>query len=182
MFIQRLSCGDGDCVVRSFLERVVQRCSSAHLRRPERARVCPGWFSSALPLLTTSPSRSSLSLVRSTSCAGPVPPSLVTSLVPVFQSVLLLSLDCAPDPDDPPWVTGVCGGSAIFFLKLQVGMPFVHGSLVALQIHCIGQGAIDPHPYRSKSVLRRYALATLFSISTSPGKQGTTSAGLSVPT
>ena len=43
-----------------------------------------------------------------------------------------------------------------------------------------GQPSLRPHC--SKSALRRWVLATLFSINTSPGSRGTISDGLSVPT
>ena len=52
---------------------------------------------------------------------GPVLTSLVTSIVLVFWSVLVVTLGCALDADDPPWETEGCGvkscsvSSAIFF-------------------------------------------------------------------
>ena len=64
---------------------------------------------------------SSMLPVRVASWLGPVLSSLVTSPVPVFGSLLAVSLGRAPEPDDPLLVTGVCGGkscsvsSAIFF-------------------------------------------------------------------
>ena len=69
---------------------------------------------------------SPLLLVRVTSCVGPVPTSLVTSPVPVFWSVLMVTLgivsgvrlavglcSCAPDADELPQVTEVCGGDFV---------------------------------------------------------------------
>ena len=83
---------------------------------------------------------SSLLLVRVTSCVGLILTSLVTSPVLVFWSVLVLALgivswvrlavglcSCAPDADEPPHVTEVCGGefylvsSAIFFCGSDSG-------------------------------------------------------------
>ena len=46
----------------------------------------------------------------SPSCAGPFLLSRQSSLL-----VLVVSLVCAPDPDDSPYVAGMCGGRAIFF-------------------------------------------------------------------
>ena len=50
-----------------------------------------------------------LLLARVTSGAGPALISLVTSLVPVFWSVLVVMLGRAPDDDDPPYETEGCG-------------------------------------------------------------------------
>ena len=72
--------------------------------------------------------------------------SPATLPLPVFGSLLAVLLGRVPEPDDPPWETGVCGGkscsvsSAIFFRGSGTGwqttpalfsMPLVPGSLVA---------------------------------------------------
>ena len=64
---------------------------------------CSALFSFALSsLVATSPPMSSLLLVRVASWVGSVFSSPVTSLVPVFGSLLAVSLGRAPETDDPP--------------------------------------------------------------------------------
>ena len=50
-----------------------------------------------------------LAPARVASWVGPVLNSLVTSLVPVFWSVHVVTLGCVSDADDPPWETEACG-------------------------------------------------------------------------
>ena len=75
---------------------------------------------------------------------GPVLTSLVTSLVPVFWSVLVITLGFATDADDPPKETEGCG--------LRLGMkddtgPLQYAShswiLGRVSFNCIGQCTID---------------------------------------
>ena len=81
------------------------------------------------------------------SCVGPTPPSLVMSSVPVP----VVSLGCAPDPDDPPCAWSVrwqCNPPS----SVLLGMTDDAGSLQYLSrsqiigrltLQCVSQGAID---------------------------------------
>ena len=140
---------------RSFSEGAVHWCSIAPLRLHV---VRFSSLSSSCCLVPPCSGVFHCSHLRLTSCAGPAPTSLRASLAPVFWSVLVVMLGCAPDADDLSWETEGCKRS--FLLRLRLSMtddtsPFQFASCswipARVSFNCIGHCTTDSFVSRSQS-------------------------------